>query len=360
MRKFLSVTLATCFLFTATACAVDLGDGIVHVPPALKPIETAIFNPTEKSELNRKGFVAAFRATKTGLSDEEFNQKYKAFYNYMPKAYSQEYSVDAFEVQQSDGNSIFYVLQGKELYRIDPFATDTGATYNGFFQFSVSDLNADGYAEILVSYFYSGERINMSDVYAIDTHSGLGLKFDGYFNKPVFFQKTQNGVGLYEGAEADFSYYATKLISEVTKNTRKYVFHKKKFSVQADDYKADVEIEEGTINFPIVAEDLPLQFISRVKMTWLGEGFGYTNSNGYLDGAFTDYFNGKHTLKCKPWGVDDAITEFHIPNGAKIECEYYMYRVEALDCLGDYAATVSYRFSEEKPITEKVFTIIEI
>lgn len=356
MKKFLSTTLAVFLLCTATACAGDFDD-IKHVPPELKPVEATIFSPSEKSTWNKDDFVSKFRATKAELSDEEFNQKYTAFYNYVPQTYSDEYDMDAFEVQQSDGNSIFYVRQADNLYRIDPFATDTAADYNGFLQFAVTDLNEDGCAEILVSYHYNGVTLTgWSYIHAIDTRSRKSVRFNRSYYAPIFFQKTDKGIGLYKGAENNPT-TAMDLVSEVTKNTRKYVFLKKSFTVQASDYKAEVEIDEATINFPIVAEDLPLQFTSRVKMTWLGEGFGYTNGDGYLDGAYARYSNGNHTLECEPVAADDVITEFYIPNGAEIDREYYMHRLDELDCLGDYSATISYRFSEEKPVVESVFRI---
>lgn len=355
MKKFLSTTLAVFLLCTATACAGDFDD-IKHVPPELKPVEATIFSPSEKSTWNKDDFVPKFRATKAELSDEEFNQKYTAFYNYMPQTYSDEYDLDAFEVQQSDGDSIFYVRQAEKLYRIDAFATDTAADYNGFVQFAATDLNEDGFAEILVSYYYDGARIDWSYIHAIDTRSGKSVEFNGYYSVPIFFQKTDKGIGLYKGTENNPT-TTMDLVSEVTKNTRKYVFLKKNFTVQASDYKAEVEIDEDTINFPIVAADLPLQFTSRVKMTWLGEGFGYTNSNTCLDGAYARYSNGKHTLECEPWDAGAAITEFYIAQGMVIDSEYYMHRVNDLDCLGDYSATISYRFSEEKPVEESVFRI---
>ena len=259
-------------------------------------------------------------------------------------------------MQQSDGDSIFYVRQAEKLYRIDAFAKDTDADYNGFLQFAATDLNEDGCAEILVSYYYNGARLEVSRIHAIDTCSGKSVRFNRSYYAPIFFQKTDKGIGLYKGTENNPT-TAVELVSEVTKNTRKYVFLKKSFTVQASDYKTEVEIDEDTINFPIVAADLPLQFTSRVKMTWLGEGFGYTNSDTYLDGAYARYSNDKHTLECEPWAADDAITEFYIAQGMVIDSEYYMHRVDDLDCLGDYSATISYRFSEEKPVEDSVFRI---
>lgn len=361
MKKFLSAIFASVFVFSAVACTVDLddlGDGIIHVPPSIRNIETTVFSPTEASDLNKERFVELFRATKSELSDEEFTQKYTAFYNYMPIEYANDYNADAFEVKQSDGDSIFYVRVGKNLYRIDPFATDTDADFNGFVHFSISDLNKDGCAELLVSYYYEGTRLNMAEVHAIDLQSGSTVEFDGYYRSPIFFEKTEQGIGLYKGAENNPN-SVKELVCEVTKNIRKYVFHKTQFSVQATDYKAEVEIEEGTINFPIIAEDLSLQFTSRVTMTWLGEDFEYLNNTTGLDGAYARYSNGTHTLECAPWAEGDAETYFYIANGRIIETEYYMLRVDELDCLGDYNATLSYRFSEEKPVEEKIFSIVE-
>ena len=355
MKKFFSTALTMFLLFSASACVADLDD-IKHVPPDPKPIEATIFAPSEKSTWNKDGFVSMFRTTQTELSDEEFSQKYTAFYNYMPQTYADEYDMDAFEVQQSDGKSIFYVRQADNLYRINSFPLRIDITFNGFVQFAVTDLNGDSYEEILVSYYYGSENLDRSYIHAIDTRSGKSVRFNGYYNTPIFFQKTGKGIGLYKGTESDPT-TATELVSEVTKNTRKYVFLKKSFTVQTSNYKAEVEIDEDTINFPIVAKDLPLQFTSRVKMTWLGEGFGYTNSDTYLDGAYANYSNGKHTLKCEPWGAGEAITEFYIANGMEIAREYYMHRLDDLDCLGDYSATISYRFSEEKPVVESVFRI---
>lgn len=324
-------------------------DGIIHIDPPM--IYGEPFFPTEASDLDVEAF-------KTDYLNSRFHDKANEFtgqiYNYMPEDYANQYNIGAFEVR-NEGYSYYYLWHDGEICSVS-IGANPNANFSGFVHFFLSDMNGDGYFELLASH-YLDSRLKITYITAYDSETKVFASAWSIYDKVAFFKNTGDGWAIYTSEDNNID-NVTAIYSDIYKNPYTYSFAQKTYQVTASDYQADITIEEGTINFPLYFKNLILRFHVKTSLTWLGETFSYENSTTYLDGAYTEFFNETKCLTCEGIVAGDAITPFTICTGQVIENSYDFHDYsEARNAVGVYDMKISYCFSDEEFVLEDVLTV---
>jgi len=375
-NRFLTLMLAGVLLFSgflAASCSnensknsgefssVDSGefssDGIIHNDPP--PIYAETLFPTEASDLDVEAFSIDYFASK--YHDDMAVVFTGSIYNYMPEEYAKKYNIGAFEVRKTD-ESRYYIWHDGTIYCVDHIGARANATFSGFVQFFLSDMNMDGAFEWTVSYHLES-ALSVTYLTSYDSATKKIAETSSLYEKYAFFKNNvySDKWGIYLSDDNAIE-NATEKYSDVTPNPMRYTFAQKNYHVKAKDYEVDITIDEDTINFPLFFKGLQIGFKVKTSMTWLGEMFSYENGNTYLDGAFVQFLNETDEVECEAWMAGEAITYFTIPTGRIIECEY-LYRDaiteyrEDRNAVGVYAMKAGYRFSDEEIVVNDVLEI---
>lgn len=364
-NKFLTVLLAGVLLFSglfAASCGgagdktLDNSSEVVHVPPSLYA-ET--FFPTEASDLNVEQFRTDFQNSKY-YYDMAVEGYYISFKNYMPENYAEKYNIGAFEVIDYQGRAKYYIWHEGEIYCVDHIGANPEASFRGFVQFFISDMNVDGAFELTVSY-HLDNRVKVTYLTAYDSATKKAVEASGVYEKYAFFKNAGDRWAIYTSDDKNIENATTKY-SDIGPNANRYVFTQKTYHVEAKNYKVDITIDEDSINFPIYFKRLQIGFKVKTSMTWLGETFSYENGDSYLNGAHTQFLSETDEVESEAVAVEDVITYFTIPTGCIIEREYLYRDVvteyrENRNAVGVYAIKVGYRFDDEKIVIEDALQI---
>lgn len=324
--------------------------------PNFTNTEAFTFLPSDASSLNVERFKADFIKSTYYREGTE----YEAFYNYMPEEISREYNIDAFEVVIANGDSEFYLWH-------DGFVTRTesiGAKpYNdaGFIHFALTDINKDGYFELLCSYNLnrtSGDwSFFLSHFTVIDSRSktavGPSLVLDDGF---AYFKIDNNGDIAAYISETKNVESANTLYTEFVENTALYEFSAKELFLKSKNYEVKVTIDEGSIHFPMQFKGAEIEFQVTAEMTYLGKTFTYVNNNTYCEGASPTFKNDDDYVPMESWAAGDAITTFTIKTGDVLTRNYYFYEEYGNpNQEGTYHLSIGYR--GEKVSVENFLTI---
>ncbi len=364
-NKFLTLLLTGILLFSGlfTASCGSAGDKTLDndseiklVPPSLYA-ET--FFPTEASDLNVEQFKTDFANSKY-YYDMAVEGYYVSFKNYMPESYAERYNIGAFEVIDYQGEANYYIWHDGTIYCVDHIGARHEATFRGFVQFFLSDMNMDGAFELIVSY-HLDNIVEVTYLTAYDSATKKIAETRSFYEGYAFFKYDVDRWAIYTSKDNNIENATTKY-SNISPNVYRYTFTQKTYHVEAKNYKVDITIDEDTINFPIYFKDLQIKFHVKTSMTWLGETFSYTNGNTYLDGAYTQFLSETDELECDGIAADAAITDFVVCTGRVIECEYVYRDVisdyrENRNALGVYAIKVGYLFDDEEIVIEDVLKI---
>ena len=375
MKRFLILILALIFILSGCGQDSDGGQPVAPTdkegdkegendPPAdlspepVVPInydfggeEYITFLSSEPSQLNVDSFKAEFLNSKYRLEDAE----YKEFYNYMPRYISAKYNIDAFKVIYNRGEYTFaevYIRHNGRISPVDPFGT-LPHDNSGFVHFAMTDLNSDGYYELLSSYGSSstsraGDKRFSSYITVIDSKTDNYKRsiipcYDGF----IYFKPNEEKRICAYVSEMKDIVKATTLYTEFEINNYKYEFLTENFSMESENYKVDVTIGEDTINFPVLFQGSYVTFIVNIKMTYLGETFTYTNPTGYCNGAEPLFKNSENEIHTDPWFETDVESTFTIKTGQVIERTYEFSRwYNSPEAEGVYDLCIEYRGEE--------------
>ena len=125
----------------------------------------------------------------------------------------------------------------------------------------------------------------------------------------------------------DYYDKANHLYDKPVVNTSKYEFKEYNITASCELFNVDITINDERLNFPYnfsSTYDAPY-FTVNVKMTYLGESFTYTHSNGYKAGATVSFINNDDSIYCEPIIAPAVISQFSVMNGEVIEDTYYYY-----------------------------------
>ena len=312
--------------------------------------EYITFYPSGASDFNIESIQADF------LKSQYYCEKYeyKEYYNYMPEEISKAYELDAFQVVYNRGSYVFavsFIRYKGEIYPVERFGT-SHPEGSGFAHFALTDINSDGYFELLSSYttyWYSGGEENFqTKITVLDSKSGIcktqiGCCTDGYL---YFKPDEDNRIGAYVSAKKDV-HNADTLYTEFLVNPSRYQFLTKEFSKQATNYKVDVTIDESSLAFPVRFKGVEIGFAVNVRMTYLGETFTYTNATTYCKSAEPRFENAENKIQMDGFFEGQAITTFTIEKGQVLDRSYdFSYGYYELDKEGVYDLYIEYRGEE--------------
>lgn len=247
-------------------------------------------------------------------------------------------NMDLFTVEYKEmGN--YYVLYDGVIYELDYFSNINN---NCITHIGITDVNNDGHIEILSASISFADRETYyyctTFIKVIDTKTKSSTNFYDY-NNIDYFKENEDGVlciynanGVYPldkdlvngKMDEKFYYLSTHLYDVPVLNTSKYEVKGETIYKKCSLYEVEVTFIEHNIYFPYLFEKSYFNpyFEVKVKMTYLGKPFTYTNPTAYLDGATVNFKNFKNEILYDSWGEFDAIEEFTIETGQVIERTY--------------------------------------
>ena len=377
MKKALTIILLFATLLFLNACSItnnlddnktnnniDNTDNTTNTnsdnASTLNDFENDYFFPSEGTSLN----IDRFEPYLAEYMNENMSEStYNILNNYIPEDKSEEYNLDAFIVGVDDKTYFFLWCDGVlySLTNISSKARSLNKYNKEYVHFAITDLDKDGYIEILVSinnniiieYANKKPAFDSRDhLIIINTKEKKLSEHQELFNKYAYFKECDNDcVGVYtnptgikytlkEKAEYD---ECTELYTTVQKRNLKFTFENKEFEVMSDNYKVDIQI--NLIELPVAFSNNSSFFKMVIKMTYLGETFSYVSSSSYLEGAECIFKNGENIISCDitEFG-DDVLTDYTIEAGTEIT-KTRTYAVEATESIvpGTYDMEVSYR-----------------
>ena len=376
MKKFLLLLLVTAMFLTLCGCQKNNdnssnNDNIRNnLPEKQEPTEPnydfsgedyITFFPTEPSQLGVDEFKALFDS---GIYDEKVTSlEYREVYSYMPEDIVSKYDINAFEMMcYRDGEYVesrYYILYNGNLTTANPIGSNPDNN-KGFVHFAMTDVNSDGYYELLCS--YNQNRINDRGIYfsfsyltIVDSKSNIAICEHATYEGSVFFKPNARGELSAYTSENHKIEKAETLLMTFKPNTVKYTFKQRVIELTSENYKVEITFAEGNAHFPIRCEGIILYFDVNVKMTYLGETFTYVNSNTYLEGALPKFVSKDDTLEMDGWFAGEAITTFTVKTGDIIDRNYKFLERYTSISEGTYDMYVTYR--GEEVFAEDVITI---
>lgn len=330
---------------TCDLCGVAL-EGEPPVTATERTIDTGAnftFFPTEASDLHRAELREAFEAYRVDNSlDVQTLGEYE-IYSYVTEEISQRYDLDLFEVR-SEMNIWFFVRQGEGIYQITPFSFNVGPNEVSHcpVHVAITDINADGFIEILTSINNFQERGTKdyctSYITIIDTRSGhVNELFD--YDGVSYFKENRDGVlCIYKttgriplvtdlnNGKLDESYYEkAKTLSQTPKlNNARFAFKSYVTEAECELFRVEITIKDDYIQSPYLFEYALYNpyFEVTVKMTWLGESFSYTSPDGYKDGATVTFVSGENQISRVGGSAAAVVSRFSVSRGEVIERTY--------------------------------------
>ena len=329
------------------------------------------FFPTEKTVINQEELMSAYEKYLLNNNLQEQLKVYK-IYNLTPKEKILQYNLDFFVVE-FENSSLYYIKYKEDIFSIVPFDLNNN-NFNCLTHIAISDINDDGYLEILTSvnsfadrgqYYYCHSFIRITD-----TYTKKAIDIPDYSNIS-YFKENESGVisiyntnGIYPLAEdvingkLDEKYYylATNLLETPELNTSKYIFKDKKITKECSLFNVEITIDDSFMSFPYLFKSTytPVSFFINSNMTYLGDSFSYTKGDSYLDGAVVYFENSDSKIYSEPVDASTVITKFFIFKGMKIEHTYkYCENLNNLSNVGIYDMIIEYA-NKENHIREKI------
>ena len=331
-----------------------------------------IFFPTQRSNLHNEELVQAFEKHKEEKKLNTDSWGEYIIYNYISEEKSKQYNMDIFEVYTLE-RSLFYVKHNEDFYPVFPFDMNN-ANSHCITHIAITDINEDGYIEILTAAVAFAQRKNSfyfnSFIYVTDTYTKMSIQVYGWDNLNYFKEDMKNVICIYKtnnikpraedlvNGKLDEKYYeSAKWLYDTPKlNTTTYTFNEKKLSTSCELYKVDIVINDENLEFPYLFKNtlgFP-RFSVNVIMTYLGETFTYTHSNGYLAGATVSFVNEKGTVEDEGFGVTAVMSKFTIFKGMEIDRTYrFNETINHENKAGTYDLVINYQ-NKQHNINESI------
>lgn len=330
------------------------------------------FFPSQKSDLNNEKLRSAYESYTIEHNWDLSSWGNYEIFNFTSEDIYNKYNLDVFEVYY-EKSSFYFIKHNGIVYQISPFDL-THANSHCINHIAITDINDDGYIEILtaINTFADRDRYYYctSFIRVIDTKSGHSIKITDYSNVN-YFKENEDGIisiynangivpvvdDLHDGI-LDNKYYdlSTNLFDTPVLNTSHYEFKEESIKASCDLFEAEVTINDGSIKFPYLFKT-PISspyFTINVNMKYLGETFGYTSPDGYLDGATVSFVNDNYSITCEPWCATCVVTKFIMMTGMEIEREYrYHEDLNNVNVGGIYDMVITYE-NEETGLKESI------
>ena len=331
-----------------------------------------IFFPTQRSNLHNEELVQAFEKHKEEKKLNIDSWGEYIIYNYISEEKSKQYNMDIFEVYTLE-RSLYYVKHNEDFYPVFPFDMNNDNSHC-ITHIAITDINEDGYIEILTAAVAFAQRKNSfyfnSFIYVTDTYTKMSIQVYGWDNLIYFKEDMKNVICIYKtdnikpraedlvNGKLDEKYYESVnwLYDTPKLNTTTYTFNEKKLSTSCELYKVDIVINDENLEFPYLFVNtlgFP-RFTVNVIMTYLGETFMYTHSNGYLAGATVSFVNEKGTVESEGFGVTAVMSKFIIFKGMEIDRTYrFNETINHENNVGTYDMVINYQ-NKQNNINESI------
>lgn len=333
-------------------------------PPQINTEANDIFFPVERNDLHREELRELYLAS---LGESNYYQTYWGdfeIYNFTSQEKSEQYDIDVFEAYYYDANiSNYRIRHGSRIYEFS-LGQSLHNNTDCFTNIAITDINADGYIEILAAITLFDDRdwgfFCKTYVRVIDTRTeqDVLLSEDGV----SYLKENEDGiVSIYNTGEIypdvpDVTNYklnerfydlATNLVEAPTLDIARYEFRKEHFEAACEMYSVEIDVLDTPVNFPYKfpsGSTLLPAFELIVKMTFLGETYDYEHGSGYLDGATAHFVNEHSEIYYESWMEFCIISHFLIRNGDVIKHVYqYNDPLDHPNDVGVYDMVISYR-----------------
>ena len=356
MKKVLIILIVMLLLaFTLTFFACNKEPEFA--PNGICISENFIFFPEERNDLHNAELREAFEKyhEKDKIYYFDINSDYE-LYNYINKKNSKKYGLDVFEVKQGLFSAFFF-KHNDTIVRMN-YVDDSNKNLLYLTNFAVTDINCDGYVEILttVAKYKNTNTItkdNSSFIYFYDTKTAHYMcKVNSDYAS--FFKENKDGVvSIYNVLYQPYSIDEVKtgvydssnlkgesIFMEPELNTSKFKFEKDSFELSCDLFSVEGVVDEYTIMFPYYINENKYPSVNDVRyfqistvMTYLGDPFVYVDTDSTLNGVQIKFVNETHSIymtnNLAGWWI---VTEFNIETGQKIS-DFSSYRDVSADKL---------------------------
>ena len=308
--------------------------------------EDFTFFPTSSISLGVGEFKKDFLESKFYTS----NVTYQTYLNCTPEEIAKKYNIGAFKVITTDATLFFIWYDG----HIERIGSNFVRRDDSFIHFALTDINHDGYFELLCSYNYTRKEDTKWDfcwshIAVFDSKSKMVVDSYPYsiYDYYVYFKKNDdNQMVAMKGAEKNIE-SANTLHTVFVENTSLYVFMKKSLSLQSENYSVELTIDEKSIHFPVHFLNRNLEFSVDVKMTYLGETFTYTSPDTYCEVAKPRFVSGANSVPMEGWMAGAALTDFTIETGQVLAQDFNFYDAhDNRNKEGVYDLYITYRGEE--------------
>jgi len=283
MKKILVLLLTLVSIFTLISCSKP--------PTQIDTRANHVFFTTQKSNLHNRELKKAF--------EDYFKEKYTTIdvntladyeiYNYTPKRESNKYDLDIFQVAFCDGEgpynnkNYFFAKHKDTLYPLTSPTAKTMAIAN----IAITDINRDGYIEILTSVARFGHNDLFDkptldcDLRVIDTKTEFFIKSFALDYDLYYFKENQDGVVCLYGTndnlptkdnvvdgKLDERFYDTtnECCSTPTLNTKKFNFKQLAIQESCDLFSVEVTIDDKQLSFPYSFERTQVTLTIKTKI----------------------------------------------------------------------------------------------
>ena len=388
MKKVFSIFVL--LLLTSLICSCNLphqnhidndGDGIcdkcekqLTIEEEKEPIDyistkaNFTFIPEGRNNLHYDELLEAYREfAKSKNADEHYLRDFK-LYNYVTESISKKYNLDIIEIE-FENQSDYYVVQNGNFYNVGYSAK---INFNAFNHVAITDINEDGYIEILTSICAFADRKTSyycdCQIVVVDTKTKQKAQILTGRNVTYFKENEDGIICIYDTGDIkpiegdavngylDKKYYdlATNLYDTPQINTTNFKFLQNELEASSDIYDVKVTIDEYSIKFPYIFEKCytPFSFKIETIMTYHGETFTYTSPYTYLDGAVVSFVNSDNAIIPEATGKLTAIAVYTIYEGLEIENGFRYSDFDSIEP-GVYDMVITYE-NESRRIKESI------
>lgn len=341
MKKVLIILIFMLLLaFTLTFFACNKEP--VFAPNGICVSENFIFFPEERNDLHNAELREAFEEYLDVNTYLDATQSYTV-YNYLNEEISEKYDLDIFEIQYHKNTTNRLLLKHREC--VHQLSEIPVSHIEYITNCAITDINNDGYIEILVAFvsWYGGT--NTSRVAILDTKTDL-LIYEGFKDKVIYLKENNDNVVSFYTFKTSFfpniytinngimshEYFERESILALTPelNTTKFNFKETSLTASCDVFSVVVQVEDVDSAFPYLVEDKYrriLAYVIKIRMTYLGEPFTYVSNGSYVFGARPKLVKNEKPVSASSitplW--DPMPTKHTITTGMEIDSSYYIY-----------------------------------
>ena len=335
----LTVMLLLAFTLTFFACNKEP----VFAPNGICVSENFIFFPEERNDLHNAELREAFEKYVAQTHPYRDVDTDYALYNHVSEEIIEKYDLDIFEIKYHKDTTNRLLLKHRDC--VHQLCEIPVSHFEYITNCAITDINNDGYIEILVAFvlWYNGK--NSSRVAILDTKTDL-LIYKAFNGKVIYLKENNDNVVSFYNFKTSFppnmytikngilshEYFEKESILALTPevNTAKFNFKETSLTASCDVFSVVVQVEDVDSAFPYLIEDIYpyiLAYAIKIRMTYLGETFTYIGNTEYLPGVIPQLVKNEKSVSASSitplWFP--VPTKHTVTTGMEIDSSYYIY-----------------------------------